>query len=459
MIEEFEYSGLWWLPDNQDKKIPGRFRFNQSEGAILELDGCFTEDPKVTGLFNPTMVNGVSNTGKDITLHRCLGRGVTVTGAFVEPRYYTSKLYAHEVFVGVHFGREEDIKFNRLHIRYSHLDEWLNLSPFKFEDNEEEKVWRYKPPTLVQVSISDELRLAMAFELSYTYPVTVLHVTHKGVIVIAPAREAYFEKYQQIVRRVQDFLSLALGEAVYPLDIEGQTESAKRVIGNHTLYEDVKIFYQLAVVPKQRPLSVFEPLFGYEAIANKFEHLLQNWFGKAEQLAPVYDLYFSSVYGREMYLEQKFLCLIQALESYHRRMVNNRKWPEEDYNKRIEEIMWGVPSEYKKWLRYVLKHRNEPELHERLEKLLNRFPTTVSSLIKDTQTFVNKVCDTRNYLTHHDENLKNAAAKGEALHRINLQLTALVEMCLLKELGFTPDEVHNCVSTKYSRYKILREST
>lgn len=466
LVKEVQYTGKWWLPDNQDKKIPGRLRFKQSEGAILELDGCFAESPKITESFNLAIVNGSSNTGEDITLHRCLGRVVNVTGSFVEPRfYYISKVYAREVFVGVHFQTEEEIKFSHLRIHYSHLDEWLNMSGFRFEDHGDEKVLRHKPPGQVQISVSNELRLLIAFQCSYTpYSVTEPHITQRAVIVIIPAKEMHFEKHQQMVRSVQDFLSLAVGEAIYPLDIEGETESAKQVIANHTVYEDVKIFYQLPIVPKERGLGTFEPLFSYKAIAGKFEQLIKNWFGKAEQLAPVYDLYFASVYGHEMYLEQKFLCLIQALESYHRRMVKNRELPQKDHNKRIKEIMGEVPPEYQEWLRKKLEHSNEPTLRRRLNGLLdNKFPETTSSLIKGgkkgKKAFVDKVCKTRNYLIHYEPKLKGAAAKEETLYRITLQLTALVEMCLLKELGFTLDEVHNCVSTKYSRYKILREST
>jgi len=454
VIEEFEYSGVWWIPDNPDRKIPGRLRFNQSEGAILELDGCFTEDPKSTELFNPAIVNGVSNTGKEITLHRCQERGRSVTRPFAEPTYYTSKLYAYEVFVGVHFQREEDIKFNHLRVRYSHLDEWLNFSPFKFEDKEEEKVWRYKPPDRGQVSISDELRLQIAFELSYAWPVTVLHVIHKGVIVIIPAGETHFEKYQQMARRVQDFLSLALGETVYPLDIQGQTESAKWVRGNHTLYEDVKIFYQLPSIPRERRLGVAEPLFKYTDIADKFEQLMQNWFGKAEQLAPVYDLYFGSVYGREMYLSQKFLCLIQALESYHRRMVNNYELPGEDHNKRIQEIINAVPEKHKKWLNGKLEHSNEPTLRKRLNELLDTSSVTASYFIGERKDFVEKMVATRNYHIHYDERLKRKAAKGRDLNDITFVLRILIEMCLLKELGFDTNEVHNLISTRYRGYKI-----
>lgn len=42
-MEEFEYNGIWWLPENPKKKISGTLRFNLREDANLELIGSFKE--------------------------------------------------------------------------------------------------------------------------------------------------------------------------------------------------------------------------------------------------------------------------------------------------------------------------------------------------------------------------------------------------------------------------------
>lgn len=457
---EFRYTGKWWLSSNPAIQIPGTLRFSQDDGAILELDGSFAEGPEINGICNPAIVNGISSDGKAITLHRCLGKHWTRSNDFVHGRAFeTTTLHAHNVFVGVHFNSEEEIKFNHLRVRYSYLDAWLGISGFSFEDNRTEQLLRYRKPDSITVRIDDNLTLHIAFEASWSpYSVTEPRISQRAWLFIVPSRETSFGELIQIVHRIGVLLSLATGESIYPADIRGQTELAKVTRGDYTFYEDVGAFYQLASTPKQKLTVSFEPMLSYQTVANRFEYMLRNWFRKAEQLEPVYELYFVSVYGRQMYQAQKFLCLIQALESYHRRMVNNRELPKKDHNKRIEEIMRDVPSEYQDWLRGKLNYSNEPTLRRRLEELLNRFPTTVSSLIKGTQAFIFKVCDTRNYLTHYDPKLKNDVVKGEALYRITLQITALVEMCLLEELGFTLDEIHNCVYTKYGRYKILREN-
>jgi len=453
LVEGFRYTGKWWLPDNPAIQIPGTLRFGQVDGAILDLQGDLAGDTAMYR-FNPAIINGISSDGKDFTLYRCLGRGKTIHHGEDFKRFETSTLFAHTVFVGVAFKSEKDITFNQLWVRYSHFDVWVGISGFTFEDNRVERVLRYKPPNTIGILIDDELTLYITFIGSWApYSVTEPQMTQETWLVIVPSKPTHLEKYLQVMRRLEIFLSFAMCESIHPLGIRGKTEFAKWTKGDFSFYEDVGVFYQLASTPKQKTTASFEPMFRYETVANRFEDILRNWFKKAERLEPIYELYFVSVYGRQMYQEQKFLCLIQALESYHRRMVNNRELSEKDHKKRIEEIMRDVPSEYQKWLRRKLDYSNEPTLRRRLKELLNRFATPASSLIEDRRAFVSEVCNTRNYLTHYDPKLKNAVAKGNALDRITWQLTALVEMCLLEELGFTLDEVHNCVSTKYSGQK------
>jgi hypothetical protein len=83
MIEEFEYKGRWWLPDDPEEKIDGTLSFTPGEGAVLDLIGSF-ENIKSTNYkgsitkkvwagkpFEPEIVLGTSSDGKNITLHKC----------------------------------------------------------------------------------------------------------------------------------------------------------------------------------------------------------------------------------------------------------------------------------------------------------------------------------------------------------------------------------------------------
>lgn len=210
----------------------------------------------------------------------------------------------------------------------------------------------------------------------------------------------------------------------------------------------VDVLYQLDA-PINTEADVYNSLFTFKDIENKFETCLQNWHGKYDELEPVYQLYFGTLYGRFVYLNLRFLCLVQALEAYHRRAISNEELPKERHKERLTSILNAAPLEHKKWLKEKLAYRNEPSLRSRIKYLCDMFSTTVKTLIPDTRYFINKVVDTRNYMTHYDLNLKDKRAEGKELFIITEKLRIMIEMCLMKEIGFNLDEISNLICKRY----------
>ena len=110
-----------------------------------------------------------------------------------------------------------------------------------------------------------------------------------------------------------------------------------------------------------------------------------------------------------MYLENQFLNLVQAIESYHRRQIKNHVLPKDEHKNRLEIVLDSVPGEYKEWLKDKLQHSNEPTLKERLIELFESIPEIINELIKDKEAFATQINNARNYFTHHDESLKKKA--------------------------------------------------
>ena len=61
--------------------------------------------------------------------------------------------------------------------------------------------------------------------------------------------------------------------------------------------------------------------------------------------------------------------------------------------------------------------------------------------IENKDIFINRVVDTRNYLTHYDKNLREKAVDGEQLYYVTQQLKIVIVICLLSELGFKFKEI------------------
>ena len=62
------------------------------------------------------------------------------------------------------------------------------------------------------------------------------------------------------------------------------------------------------------------------------------------------------------------------------------------------------------------------------------------------KSFIQKVLDTRNYLTHYDANIKGRAAEMESLYFITQKLKIIMRAQLIIQLGFSVEETDKLLS-------------
>ena len=113
------------------------------------------------------------------------------------------------------------------------------------------------------------------------------------------------------------------------------------------------------------------------------------------------------------------------------------------------------PDEYHDWLKAKLRYSNELWLQRRLDDVLERCPTVANKLVR-RGSFGHRVRVARNYLTHYAPALEAQAARGD-LYPLTAQLQALIEMCLLLELGFDCGEVDSFFERARRYEHALRE--
>jgi hypothetical protein len=456
MIEEFEYKGVWWLPDKPNEKVSGTLRFIPNEGAILDLIGSFRIIEKIKKMLNHEIILGVSSNGKNITLYKCFEKNVS----FNFPGFRTSSFYANIVFIGAHFQKPEEIKFKGMSVRYLHLDEWVNISGFEKKlPSKEFIIIKYKFLEPIQAKIYNWLKISINFKVTWSLGSLLekgTTIKQQTEIQIVTSEDMSYEDYRKIIYHIQNFLSLGTSASVYPLAIVGFTEVNKEIIRNLTRYPSVEVFYNFSGFPKKHnTLFPFEMLFTFKDIYNRFDYFLRNWFEKMNLLEPVFDLYFETLYNTNMYLENRFLNLIQALESYHQRTFGGKYLSDKDYEVVYNSIIKAIPKNVKKDLKdrltEYLKYGNEFSLRKRLKDIFDKYQEIISKYIKDKNNFIEKVVNTRNYYTHYNKKLKEHAAKEEDLHDITKKLKMCLEICLLTELGFSLQEIKKLFS-RNNRY-------
>lgn len=440
MLEEIKYSGQWWSPANPDNRVHGVLSFNQSAGARLELDGALEGHPNI--------INGVSLDNTKITLHDCIVSNPNEFWGNI-PIFMQSHIYAHRLYLGIHFGKQEDIKFKRLYCQMSTLNEWVRKSGFSVQREVGGEVITYKQPNAISVLINPELKITIDFWCASSYRYSTINLKQVARVAFHSPKAQSIDDYLRLLHHFRNFLCLATQVSTFPQEISG-------FINEESPTSEVKILYQLDASISTKD-DVYSSLFTFTDIESEFASCIQNWYKKYEVLEPVCQLYFSALYGRFVYLNLKFLCLVQALEAYHNRTTTNQELAPKEHDKRVFEILEAVPNEYKEWLQNELTYSNEPNLRKRLKDLYDTFSIILKSLNTNRKSFINKVVNTRNYLTHYDLDLKRKGAKGKELFILTEKLRILIEMCLLKEIGFSLEEINPLILKRYQERLKLYE--
>jgi hypothetical protein len=170
-----------------------------------------------------------------------------------------------------------------------------------------------------------------------------------------------------------------------------------------------------------RELLPQEMLAPYAEIYDRVSEIFVRWFAMEQQVRDCLNLYFATIFGRQLYSHQTFLFLAQAVEVYHRLNMNfvNQVQSKAEFKRHKNRILESVPDE-RDWLYEKLAHANEKTLAQRLEELLGSHSDEVSEFIPDPQEFAEVVKNIRNHFTHYSTGKKRIEkiASGADLMRL-----------------------------------------
>lgn len=85
-------------------------------------------------------------------------------------------------------------------------------------------------------------------------------------------------------------------------------------------------------------------------------------------------------------------------------------------------------------------------LRKRLAALLRNHKKIAAMKIENTSAFVEDVVNTRNFLIHQDDILKDNAKRRGELHQMCEKLKFLMVICLLSEMDIQPDLIKTFIT-------------
>ena len=439
--EQIETHGQFWLVSEPDNRLSGILKISEQGDVSLELFGAFGNVmDRTLNYGTPLLIQGVTAGKGAVTLVDCLATKWNRSGIGSDEILSKSEWRVGWAYCGAHF---ESGKVNLSEIEFSieGLDEWFEFHNrvFSHDVSDGQTKIMYTPPQPTVVQIQDGITLEFGMRTTETSGRFEQSISTQMVVYIRSEQVRLFSEFLEILQRVRNFLCLLFDRTVSYTFISGYLSEID--IPNSLDYR-VEIFRHLE--PYELQKQEFGPrqfLVQFEDIAEGMNYYLPRWLEHYEDFEPTFNLYFTVTANRFMHLEARFLFLVQGIESLHRRSSSETLFPQEAFDKRVKAVLESAPKKWKSWLRWRLKYGNELPLRTRIEKMVDPFGELFGS-DSARQGFVNRIADTRNFLTHYDPKIRNkAVTEPDALLRLYGRLEGLVQLHLLKLLGLQDDHI------------------
>ncbi len=352
----------------------------------------------------------------------------------------------NRAFLGFAYDEKDIIAFNTFKFSVEGVDEWVDISGIKVENQFEKRTATitYSPPEEVSLNLNDGMKLLITY--SWTLPgypnTTEAKITQKTYFKLVSEQERPLNDFISTAYKITTLLCFAIDKTVCIERVSATSETIRQDIGNgESRPTPISLYYASLPYTKDEPkIDRHRMFFTYGQIREDAERIVNNWVDAYDEIKPALDLYFSTKTGAQKYLDGKFLALAQGLETYHRRTSNEKLMDEGVFKELIETIINQSPEGNRDWLSGRLQHGNELSFARRIKSIIEPFKEFIGTS-KQRGKLIRGIVDTRNYLTHYDRSLESMVVSGVELWSLCLKMEAIFQFHFLQVLGFTQAQV------------------
>jgi len=464
MEEEIIFKGLWFLPSNPERKLNGVLTFKPFEAhSELELYGhidYYSENNEFE------IIHGTTFDDKIITLHKCI---VVYFSGFSDKESpenkKPSKILVSFIFGGVHFLNSSDLFFKNIQANIFNLEHWVNIDGFSSISNsltrggDEISNFNYNRPKSIEFKIDEQFNGAINFNLSPNFDdfyTKQYRFTQDTSLEITSVEHIPFLELLDKVYIFQNFIVSSLFVNLYHFNITVKSDNyiyVSRVMGDLKIPIPIKLYIgHQKNFQSKKPKKHFDMFFTYDDIEQDFPEIIKKWYSKYNDLSYSFNLFFSSFYTSDNYIDGMFLNLMQATEAFHYHLNLDKKLLDEnEWKARKKELKENLTPELYDWINSQL--RNDYFLGKRLDELIANYTTDlVIKNIGDVPKFLSNLKNTRNYLTHYNPELKKKSLNGIELVQAYRLLRMILICAFYIECGFDRKFLDSQIRLKGQRF-------
>ena len=323
MIEPIEIRGLWWLPDNEDRKIAGIVNYIPTESIKLELIGSFYDND--LAMFNSDrrqpIIWGESSDGKDITLIDCFSSLSWHSNC----SFSLLKFSVCYVIIGKHIGSLKEAFITQATIQYDELSLWYCPDIIKYhlkKSHNDNLIWNditnCNDDKFIMNATINDITLSLVpkslFETKTSQPRII--VEQRTDLLIKADNRISLQDVLNINGRFEQFLSIATLSQVQCKKISLNEDDSKSSI------ELLHNFFRQNYSPNIKREYY---LFRFSEIDTSFNDVLTEWFDKSDRIYPILSHFITSISQTKTFSSADFLTVVQALEGYYFRFIKSNE--------------------------------------------------------------------------------------------------------------------------------------
>ncbi len=308
----------------------GTADFHAQGGAVLELFGSISSDFPDAPLF----VLGTTHDGTQITLPTAIHTKLSGNEST-----YTSSL----ALIGRHYASDEELVFKEIAVCYEHFSAWFDPPKVGFAIENGVSCITYRCPEETTIMDAEGIHLSVfsgysedvAWDRECPFQLR-LHNT------VRLKYSATLPKLVGLVGHFRNLITLGLGQPIGErwMRVSSVEPDSQR---------DVQVLYQPVSTVAEDGKYHHDRLFSFGDLGSNASDQLVSSFAKREEIDSVLVLYFNTLYAPAPFADGRLLNLVQALESYHRRVIGGSDLPKAEHQERVKAVLASVPSDLTEW--------------------------------------------------------------------------------------------------------------
>ena len=462
--KEFEIKG--YFSERSDSivsknSLSGTLHYSPRE-IVLELFGEFEEETGISFGFGKYLekIYGYSSSGNILILNT-YGEPMVHSSSpgFPITRYRVKNFKIYSVFYNelenFDYSSEafkdlinelDSEKIKEYKFSFEHIEEWIekSLVTVKYGENQtifESAVSEYQPTKVLIRSLGMNFEDGAILHSSYT--TTSFTSDYFIKLTSADLNTRYFDEFYQASRKFKEFIEILSNIPLSFTNIE-LLVLYKMIDGKRMPLIKGKFFVQHS--RKSKKWKSYSPQdISLMKLEDNFEHILNHWFDKSEELEFIVRQFSKNLHG-DLYLEDQLVDAIRNLEVYSRNF-KDFKIPKclSDVEEKARQSLFDfinthLLEEVRRKFRNRLKfNQKEPSLSERLKNLFDSIDELNLSKIfsnSERELLIIKLIQTRNYYTHGDskDNYPEMITDISEMYETKLLLQEVLRYYIYQEL-------------------------